>query len=118
MLEAYQAYGDYHTMMELTEKLVGRGDSGDRQELILPWGEKQTDFTPPFPAGPTTSCLPNTRAWRQATSSRLRRSPAKAGLETAGKHPDVIKNQVFEAKVEDQLAGPIFVLDYPASICR
>ncbi len=24
---------------------------------------------------------------------------------------------MFEAKVEDQLQGPIFVLDYPASIC-
>ncbi len=39
------------------------------------------------------------------------------GLETAGKHPDVIKNEVFEAKVEKTLAGPIFVIDYPASIC-
>jgi lysyl-tRNA synthetase class 2 len=42
---------------------------------------------------------------------------ASLGLETAGKHPDVIKNDVFEAKVEDALAGPIFVVDYPASIC-
>ena len=39
------------------------------------------------------------------------------GLETAGKHADVIKNEVFEAKVEDALAGPLFVLDYPAGIC-
>jgi lysyl-tRNA synthetase class 2 len=29
----------------------------------------------------------------------------------------VIKNEVFEEKVEDQLSGPIFVTDYPASIC-
>ena len=39
------------------------------------------------------------------------------GLETAGKHPDVVKSEVFEAKVEDALSGPIFVTDYPASIC-
>src|SRR5262249_15123854 len=39
------------------------------------------------------------------------------GLETAGRHPDVIKNEVFEEKVEGELVGPIFVLDYPASIC-
>ncbi|MFY7968058.1 MAG: amino acid--tRNA ligase-related protein, partial [Pirellulaceae bacterium] len=41
----------------------------------------------------------------------------KLGLETAGKHPDVIKSEVFEETVEDQLKGPIFVIDYPASIC-
>lgn len=39
------------------------------------------------------------------------------GLEPAGKHPDVVKSEVFEAKVEDRLAGPVFVTDYPASIC-
>jgi len=26
-------------------------------------------------------------------------------------------NDVFEAKVEDALTGPIFVIDYPSSIC-
>ena len=29
----------------------------------------------------------------------------------------MIKNDVFEEKVEDALEGPIFVIDYPASIC-
>ncbi len=39
------------------------------------------------------------------------------GFHAAGKHPDVIKNFVFEEKVEDALMGPVFVIDYPASIC-
>ncbi len=39
------------------------------------------------------------------------------GLETTGKHPDVVRNEIFEEKVEDSLSGPIFVIDYPASIC-
>jgi len=41
----------------------------------------------------------------------------KRGIETAGRHPDVIVNDVFEATVEDHLQGPVFVTDYPASIC-
>ena len=41
----------------------------------------------------------------------------RLGLETVNRHPDVIKNEVFEHEVEDRLAGPIFVMDYPASIC-
>ena len=38
-------------------------------------------------------------------------------IDTTGRHPDVVKNEVFEEKVEDALAGPIFVMDYPSSIC-
>ena len=29
----------------------------------------------------------------------------------------MIRNEIFEEKVEDTLEGPIFVIDYPASIC-
>ena len=29
----------------------------------------------------------------------------------------MIVNDVFEATVEDHLQGPVFVIDYPASIC-
>ena len=38
-------------------------------------------------------------------------------IEFEGRHPDVIVNDVFEEKVEDSLTGPVFVIDYPASIC-
>src|SRR4029077_151566 len=36
---------------------------------------------------------------------------------TAGKHPDVIINDVFEEVVEAHLSGPVFVIDYPAAMC-
>jgi lysyl-tRNA synthetase class 2 len=39
------------------------------------------------------------------------------GIDTKGKHPDVVVHQLFEIKVEDKLAGPVFVHDYPASLC-
>jgi lysyl-tRNA synthetase class 2 len=42
---------------------------------------------------------------------------AKLHIETADRHPDVIVNDVFEATVEDKLVGPVFVIDYPASMC-
>jgi len=38
-------------------------------------------------------------------------------IETANRHHDVIVNDVFEATVEDKLAGPVFVYDYPTSMC-
>jgi lysyl-tRNA synthetase, class II len=47
----------------------------------------------------------------------VKKLAAQIGFTTAGKHPDVIKSEVFEEKVEDALMGPVFVTDYPASIC-
>ncbi len=47
----------------------------------------------------------------------MKKLAEKIGFDTAGKHPDVIKSEVFEEKVEDKLTGPMFVMDYPASIC-
>jgi lysyl-tRNA synthetase class 2 len=38
-------------------------------------------------------------------------------METSDVHPDVIVGEVFEATVEDALAGPVFVKDYPAALC-
>ena len=48
MLEAYQAYGDYRSMMDLTEKLIVNAIHATGQDLKLPYGEATIDFTPPF----------------------------------------------------------------------
>jgi lysyl-tRNA synthetase class 2 len=117
MLEAYQAYGDYRSMMDLTEACVVEAIRATGQPLVLPWGEGMIDFTPPF-ARRTYDELFQEHAGVDPTNHAAIAELAKSlSLDTAGKHPDVIKNEVFEHKVEDALVGPIFVLDYPASIC-
>ena len=117
MLEAYQAYGDYRSMMDLTEACIVEAIRATGQPLALPWGDKTIDFTPPF-ARKTYDELFAEHAGVDPTDAAAVAKLAKSlGLETAGKHPDVIKSEVFEAKVEDALVGPIFVMDYPASIC-
>ena len=40
-----------------------------------------------------------------------------AGIATEGRDRDVVISDLFEATVEDALAGPVFVIDYPAAIC-
>jgi lysyl-tRNA synthetase class 2 len=117
MLEAYQAYGDYRSMMDLLEACIVGAIHATGQPLKLSWGDKTIDFTPPF-ARKTYDELFKELLGIDATDAAAVAGVAKtAGLETAGKHPDVIKSEVFEAKIEKSLVGPIFVTDYPASIC-
>ena len=61
MLEVYQAYGDYGTMMDLTEKLIldALEAIGRRPERALGRRRRST-LRPRLPGGPTTSCLPST----------------------------------------------------------
>src|SRR4029077_16833973 len=44
MLEAYQAYGDYRSMMDLTEACIVDAIRATGQPLKLAWGEKTVDF--------------------------------------------------------------------------
>jgi lysyl-tRNA synthetase class 2 len=117
MLEAYQAYGDYGTMMDLTERLIVDAIEALGGSYQLPWGETEIDFRPPFARKTYEELLAEHAdvdpADEQAVAARAR----SLGLEGSGQHPDVVKNFVFEQQVEDRLKGPVFVIDYPASIC-
>jgi len=117
MLEVYQAYGDYETMMDLTEAMVVDAIRVTGQDTKLPWGEKEIDFTPPFARKTYDELFAEHTGLSVDDDEGIRKLAEQIGFDTAGKHPDVVKNFVFEEKVEDALDGPIFVIDYPASIC-
>jgi lysyl-tRNA synthetase class 2 len=117
MLEVYQAYGDYGSMMDLTEKVICDAIRATGQPYLLPWGEETIDFTPPFKRATYDELFREHTGVKPDDAAGVKALAEKIGFETTGKHPDVIKSEVFEEKVEDALVGPIFVLDYPASIC-
>jgi lysyl-tRNA synthetase, class II len=117
MLELYQAYGDYHAMMDLTEKIIVDAIRATGQDMKLRWGEEEIDFTPPFQRRTYDELFTEHTGVAADDVEGVRQYAKKLGLETANRHPDVLKSEVFEAKVEDALVGPIFVVDYPASIC-
>ena len=51
MIEIYQAYGDYRSMMDLTEKIVVAAAQAIGNSNIIPWGDdgETIDLTPPWP---------------------------------------------------------------------
>ncbi|MFP6576390.1 MAG: lysine--tRNA ligase, partial [Pirellulaceae bacterium] len=117
MLEAYQAYGDYETMMRLTEQLIVDAIDALGMPYELPWGDEVIDFTPPFAQRTYDELFQEHTGIDPSDAEGVAKYAQELGIETSGRHPDVVKNEVFEEKVEDALEGPVFVIDYPASIC-
>lgn len=117
MLEAYEAFGDYRTMMDLTEAMIPGAIEAVDGKFQRPWGNTVIDFTPPYQRRTYDELFREHTGVDPYDEPAVRELAERIGLETAGKHPDVIKSEVFEEKVEDALIGPVFVLDYPASIC-
>jgi lysyl-tRNA synthetase class 2 len=117
MLEAYQAFGNYETMMDLTERIIVQAIQAIGGRFHLPWGEGEIDFTPPFQRCTYDALFQEHTGIDPGDPEAIHRYAASLGLETANRHPDVLKNEIFEARVEDALNGPVFVIDYPASIC-
>jgi lysyl-tRNA synthetase, class II len=117
MLEVYQAFGDYRSMMDLTEAIVADAIEAIDGNFKRPWGESVIDFSPPFDRKTYDELFAEHTGVDPQDAAAVAKLAASIGFDTAGKHPDVIKSEVFEEKVEDALVGPIFVIDYPASIC-
>ena len=117
MMEVYQAYGNYESMMDLTESMIANALQAIGATAVVPWGEKQIDFSTPFARIPYDQLFETHTGVDPTDAAAVKEYAQSIGLDTKDKHADVIKNEVFEAKVEDELSGPVFVIDYPASIC-
>lgn len=117
MMEAYQAFGNYEVMMELTEQIILDALKATGQGYQVTWNEKPIDFSPPFERRTYNDLFGEHTGLDPADADAIAKYASGIGIDPAGKHPDVVKSEVFEEKVEDHLVGPVFVIDYPASIC-
>jgi lysyl-tRNA synthetase class 2 len=104
-------------MMDLTERCICNAIEATGQSLQLQWADKTVDFTPPFERRTYDDLFQEHAGVDPTDAAAIVALAAALHIDTAGRHADVIKNEVFEAKVEDALVGPIFVMDYPSSIC-
>jgi len=121
MIEAYQAYADYHDMMQLTENLISHVAQTVLGTLQITYQGEPIDLTPP---------------WRKVTMHELVKEQTgldfhqfenldaaktevrKVGVENLEQCQSLGKllNETFEQKVEETLIQPTFVLDYPVEI--
>jgi lysyl-tRNA synthetase class 2 len=117
MMELYQAYGDYRSMMDLTEELIVACVRELGGGMKLPYAEHTIDFTPPWQRATYGELFEQHVGVSMHDADAVRRVADKEGFPTAGKDPAVIVHHLFEEHVEDKLMGPVFVYDYPAPLC-
>ncbi|MFN0055820.1 MAG: lysine--tRNA ligase [Planctomycetales bacterium] len=117
MIELYQAYGNYESMMELTEAIFAGAIQALDGSMVRPWGDKSVDYTPPWPRRKYAELFREHAGCDMHDQAAVTAAAHQHHVQTAGKHPDVIVNDVFEEVVESHLTGPVFVIDYPAAMC-
>ena len=130
MLEAYDAFGDVETVMELTESAIRDAATmvrdarrpGETGEVVLPFGDLAINYSRPFARVAYGELFG--RAWgfemRDAARARAALRQLRPGLAAAidAMDPWLVVNELFEEKGESLLdpAVPTFITDYPAAI--
>jgi lysyl-tRNA synthetase class 2 len=118
MLELYQAYGNYESMMDITEGMVVAAINSLDGEMKRPYGEATVDYTPPWPRLKYADLFREHVGVAIDDQGAVRQKAESCKIEKlAGKEHDVLVHELFELFVEDKLAGPAFVCDYPAALC-
>jgi lysyl-tRNA synthetase class 2 len=126
MMEFYESYADYHTLMTLTEELiatVARKVTGGEH---VAFGDHQISLAPPF------ARLSLREGVREAAARKLAREVTDAELRDVGQVRAVadalgvevdpasgagkIATELFERLCEDRLIQPTFVYDFPTDV--
>ncbi len=119
MLEAYEAYGDFRSMMPLTQGLILAAAREVRSGLKITYQGRELNLEPPWPELPMAATLGERVGFDVLTcdEGELRAAVAKAGgLAEAGANRARLVDELFDALVAPELWNPTFVTDFPAEL--
>ncbi len=134
MVELYEAYGDYHSVMQVTEGIVRAaarlacearaGEEGlDPQALRVPWGDTVIDFGAPFHRVTYAELFEKALGFSMHDTDRVRAEAQKRGLKLANEQGErfddvFLVNELFEEYAETTLdpGKPTWIMDYPAAL--
>lgn len=120
LMELYQAYTDYHGMMDLTENLfryVAKEVTGSE---IITYGEHEMDLSKPFERITMVEAVKkygNVDFAEIKTTEEAKKLADEHHIEYEERHQkgDIL-NLFFEEYVEEHLIQPTFVMDHPIEI--
>lgn len=120
MLELYQAYADFRTMMDITEDLIVSAREAVSPEPTIAFGEHSIRYARPFRRlTMAQACVAHGGIAEADTGNAeaLRARLKAAGVEfEPADSPGVLLNLLFEEVVQPHLIEPTFVYDYPVEV--
>jgi lysyl-tRNA synthetase class 2 len=121
MLEAYQAFGDYDTVLVLTESMLKAvaSELSEDGSLERPYGEITIDWSKPFVRQPYAELVQQGAGVDMHDEAAVRAAAAGLGMEDAEtKDHWLLVEELFEAKGEPAIdpSQPTFVIDYPSAV--
>ncbi len=120
MMEVYQAYTDYHGMMDLAESMI----SSVAQEVLgttkISYQGTEIDLTPPWPRLTMVEAVKkyadvdfnNIKTDEEAIKAAKEKGLTIEGKPTKGE----VLNLFFEEFAEQNLIQPTFIIDYPVEV--
>jgi lysyl-tRNA synthetase class 2 len=120
MLEAYEAFVDYHEMMTLTEDLVAAAALAANGTTVVELRGRPVDLAPPWPRVTMVQLIRDSLGVDLHPGLPLEQARAVAaglGMEVepgwgAGK----ITAEVYDRRVESRITEPTIVLDHPREV--
>ena len=119
-LEFYEAYADYHDVMQRTEEMIAFVAQRVTGGTVITWQGQEIDLTPPWRR------LPLRQAILEATGIDYEAYPDASSLAAvmaeAGHKPDPNSNwgklvdSLMARHVEPNLIQPTFLIDYPRDV--
>jgi lysyl-tRNA synthetase class 2 len=120
MLEVYQAYGDYETMMELVQDMVTTVAQKVLGRLIIKrYDGEEINLTPPWQRVVYREIVEERvgKNWFKITPEERKARATQLGVEFKSDAPDYeVTNAVFEKTIEPTLLHPTFVTGLPADL--
>ena len=120
LMELYQAYTDYHGMMDLTEDMFRYLAQEVCGSTLITYGENEIDLGKPFErltmidavkryAGVDFDAIPDTESAKKIADER------GVAYEKRHRKGDIL-NLFFEEFCEDKLIQPTFIMDHPVDV--
>jgi lysyl-tRNA synthetase class 2 len=121
MLELYQAYTDYHGMLELCEALVSGVVLETTGGTTLERDGRAYNFAPPFARIRFADAILERAGVdvRSADEASMRAALTRTGVaadDAAALSGGALQDALFKAHVEESLVQPTFVMDHPKAL--
>jgi len=120
MMELYQAYGDFHDIMDLTEEMIRYIAQSVLGKVRIPYGDLEIDLETPWQRRHMVDLIQeqtDVDFWSVSDLEEAKRLAAQHGIALRGEMQfGHIVNEFFEQKIEHTLIQPTFVYGHPVEI--